>query len=219
MLTSVKEVTPQTDNQQLLSEDYSEINASPGGKPRSNNGLLTYSRKTGQREAQMTHMPTTMDSSKMSSGSATVGNDSVQGQRPATLKYFSSGPYKGNSRHVNYQKSKSIDNAGTHIKVQQPSQTMNPKQNEVSFGGWEDTTADESSKQKGAVMQSHSKEPQLRTKKIRRRNKKKTRMSIEIQRLKTQLYDDKNFIFNSQNQFGFSSTTGYNFIDKRYNKH
>ena len=37
--------------------------------------------------------------------------------------------------------------------------------------------------------------------------------------MKDQLYDDKNFIFNSQNQFGFSSTSGYNFIDKRYNKH
>ena len=59
----------------------------------------------------------------------------------------------------------------------------------------------------------------MRAKRMKRRTKKKTRMRIEIQRLKDQLYDDKNFIFNSQNQFGFSSTTGYNFIDKRYNKH
>ena len=52
-----------------------------------------------------------------------------------------------------------------------------------------------------------------------RKVKKHTRMSIEIQRLKDQLYDDKNFIFNSQNQFGFTSQNGYNFHEAKFKKH
>ena len=63
---------------------------------------------------------------------------------------------------------------------------------------WDETTADDSMKQKvNPVVEHGYSQMQTNRKRKSQKVKRKTRMSIEIQRLKEQLYDDKNFIFNS----------------------
>ena len=83
----------------------------------------------------------------------------------------------------------------SNIKVQF-NQTMDGP---FTAGAWDETTADESMKQKvhSAGQEQGINSMLASRKKKSRKVKRRTRMSIEIQRLKDQLYDDKNFIFNS----------------------
>jgi hypothetical protein len=136
------------------------------------------------------------------------------------LKYFSTGPYLMNRPNLTHHKRRPIDPGNVMI--------MNEAHSRSDAGAYPDTTtADESLMHQERTnkadlilhQQGNDLHPARRKKSKRVRRKTNTHLSREIQRLKEQLHDDKNFIFNSQSQFGFTSADGYNFTPAKFNKH